>query len=294
MTEPSEPEWASDLRRSIRDNLAIGLYDWDEICRRTVEEADADPAGGLDERVAALVAREWPLVRAAQLDWPAVTDCDRLDAAFAELRTAGLIAWQDFSCCQTCGITEIRPQVDKRRARGYVFFHHQDAQSVAAGSNLYLSFGGDDPLTVGGEVVAALGRHGLVTRWDGTVGRRLHVRMVWQRRIGPLPTVYATSAAGRRVSDPSDGLLRELINDIRAGYEEFVILEKPISGSRQVYAQVTLDEGDFVVEHRDGHSDRHYQAHHADPAVAIAALIGWARDRDGWSDALQWHRLVLD
>src|SRR5881392_1615750 len=33
-----------------------------------------------------------------QAGWPVQTDCDRLDAAFADLEQAGIIARHDFSC----------------------------------------------------------------------------------------------------------------------------------------------------------------------------------------------------
>src|SRR5687767_8883107 len=45
--------------------------------------------------------------RAAERVWPAVTDCDRLDRAFAELETRGIVCRQDFTCCSTCGHYEI-------------------------------------------------------------------------------------------------------------------------------------------------------------------------------------------
>jgi hypothetical protein len=33
--------------------------------------------------------------------WPVITDCDRVDAAFQHLEAHGIVARQDFSCCQT-------------------------------------------------------------------------------------------------------------------------------------------------------------------------------------------------
>jgi len=36
----------------------------------------------------------------AQREWPSVTDCDRLDRAFADLNGRGIVARQNFACCK--------------------------------------------------------------------------------------------------------------------------------------------------------------------------------------------------
>ena len=63
-----------------------------------------------------------PLVRAPgaggakaiedQVSWPEITDCDRLDRAFAALERQGVVARQHFTCCWNCGNVEIRAEVE--------------------------------------------------------------------------------------------------------------------------------------------------------------------------------------
>ena len=67
--------------------------------------------------------------RSDQAEWGASTDCDRLDEAFAALNRQGIVARQDFSCCNNCGFTEIWDEVEEAEKQqpieGYVFYHLQ-------------------------------------------------------------------------------------------------------------------------------------------------------------------------
>ena len=70
---------------------------------------------------------------------------------------------------------------------GYTFFHMQDTESVVEGAGLHLAYGaveeGVEPmLAVANYIVAILQRHGLSTEWNGTVKKRIFVRMDWKRR----------------------------------------------------------------------------------------------------------------
>ena len=133
-----------------------------------------------------------PSTKAAQASWPAETDCDRLDRAFAELEQQGIVARQNFSDCGTCGVAEIPDEIKAaeksgRKVRGYVFYHMQDTESAAGGHGLYLNYGSihsDDSasLKVAGEVVEALKRHRLKTEWNGTIEQRIGVKLDWKRR----------------------------------------------------------------------------------------------------------------
>ena len=127
-----------------------------------------------------------------QQTWPKQTDCDRLDAAFAEMQQLGIAARQNFSCCGTCGVAEIWSQLevaqrDGARVRGYTFYHMQDTEAAVEGAGLYLNYGrGEDgegaALAIGRELVDILNRHGLKTSWDGSWNRRIHVELDWKRR----------------------------------------------------------------------------------------------------------------
>jgi hypothetical protein len=129
---------------------------------------------------------------AEQAGWPATTDNDRLDAAFAELDRAGILARQHFSCCGTCGAHEIHDELDQAEkagqpVRGFTFFHVQDTEHAVAGEALYLSYGAADrdreaSVAVGHEVVAVLARHGLTPAWNGKLAHRIALPLIWRRR----------------------------------------------------------------------------------------------------------------
>lgn len=129
---------------------------------------------------------------AEQRTWTHETDCDKLDEAFAELDRNGIVARQHFTCCQTCGHTEIGYEIGKatvhRTVRGYVFFHAQDTESVIETDKLYLAYGtpndnADDAVQIAHEVVATLRRYGLSVEWNGLIQKRICIKNIhWQRR----------------------------------------------------------------------------------------------------------------
>jgi len=127
-----------------------------------------------------------------QVSWPAMTDCDRLDAAFAALEESGIVCRQNFSCCGNCGSGEIWDEINAQRDAGreiigYVFYHMQDTESAAEGYGLCLSYGsvldGARPaLGIASQAVEVLTRFGISTFWDGTWNKRIMVKLDWKRR----------------------------------------------------------------------------------------------------------------
>lgn len=190
---PSEDEVLEEMRALIRRDLAAGFHDPDSIASGAVEmfEDQVDPAL-LDPQARAFLREELAALAEAQKAWPAETDCDRLDSAFAALEAKGVISRQHFTCCGTCGSAEIWDEMGAaaaagRPVRGYTFYHWQDTERAVEGSGLYLFYGareeGDAPaLAIAGEIVAELGRHGLETDWDGSIDRRIGVSLDWKRR----------------------------------------------------------------------------------------------------------------
>lgn len=127
-----------------------------------------------------------------QRTWPEVTDCDRLDQAFAELENRGILCRQNFSCCGTCGATEIWGEIEAARAEGreilgYAFHHHQETENAVEGGGLFLGYGAvlkseKTALDIARQIVEVIERHGLSTDWDGTWDQRIGVRLDWKRR----------------------------------------------------------------------------------------------------------------
>jgi hypothetical protein len=139
----------------------------------------------------------------AEKTWPAVTDYDRLRAAFAALEDRGITARENFSCCGTCGSTEIWDEMDDARnggatVTGYAFFHMQDTERAADGDGLYLNYGAveeGEAAALGGAatIVSELERHGLAVDWDGSWGKRIGVTLDWKRRREQIDTGPSTT-----------------------------------------------------------------------------------------------------
>jgi hypothetical protein len=181
-----------DLVEFVNLHVALGDETYDEIVESAVDymdgEADADEIEAL---ASSLTASALSAHVSDQTTWPSTTDCDRLAAAFAELNDTDIVARENFACCQTCGLAEIGGEVsDAAAARGYAFYHQQDAESAVESGSLHIAYGlfGKPPTPeIGNEVAEVLRRHGLDVYWDGSVTRRIMVRMNWQRRrVGEL------------------------------------------------------------------------------------------------------------
>ena len=196
MTPPLSAEDFDDLHDFIKVQVAAGYAPIDEIVDEAVDvfaDATGDTAA---QRGAALAIAQRALADHAenQATWSQTTDCDRLDAAFADLDGAGIVARQHFSCCGTCGTHEIREEMDQAAkagtpGRGYTFFHVQDTEHAVGGELLYLSYGAADSdqaasVEIGHEVVAVLDRHGLSPAWNGKHAHRIALSLTWQRRRG--------------------------------------------------------------------------------------------------------------
>jgi len=193
VVEPELREKIGWLRDSIRSDVASGFYDEDAILTQAIDSYadEIDPA--VLRREAQRLLRE---ARAehdeAQRGWPARTDCDRLDDAFAALEAAGVVSRQHFSCCGTCGSSEIWAEIEAVHeagglTRGYAFYHMQDTERATEGDGLYLNYGAceegeDAALAIANDIVAQLEAHGLHTDWNGSWSQRIGVSLDWKRR----------------------------------------------------------------------------------------------------------------
>lgn len=183
-----------DLRDFIRIQVAAGYAPIAIVVEEAVDAfSDTSLPPAAVRRAAWSLAQEAVAAHhAEQAAWPEVTDCDRLDAAFATLEASGIVARQHFSCCGTCGATQIIDEMDRvakdgKPVRGYTFFHVQDTEHAVEGDGLYLSYGSADQdkqaaVAIGHEVVAALRQHGLQPNWNGRHANRIGLPIVWQRR----------------------------------------------------------------------------------------------------------------
>ncbi|WP_433199634.1 DUF6891 domain-containing protein [Dactylosporangium sp. CS-047395] len=140
----------------------------------------------------------------AQAGWSDRTDSERLTDAFRALDAAGIVAREDFACCQNCGTGEIGGEVlPDFPARGYAFYHLQDADRAAGGGELWIAWGRFDAppdAELGDEIAAALRGQGLAVDWDGDPGMRIRVPMTWaRRRVGQMAAYVVPDPDEREV-----------------------------------------------------------------------------------------------
>ncbi|WP_282692593.1 hypothetical protein [Streptomyces sp. CC208A] len=178
-----------ELEERVREVLVGGYASRAELAELAEEclvTQDHRPVSR--EQAEALADRLWLERVAEQAAWQGETDPERLTRAFTALQEAGITARENFTCCRSCGQSEIGGE-GAPDARGYVYFHTQCTDSAAAGHGLTLLYGGFDgsPETtaaIGHEVVAALTAAGLHAEWDGDPGRAITVTPLdWRRRL---------------------------------------------------------------------------------------------------------------
>ena len=117
MTERDPAALAQEVRRYIRNKVAAGFLDASEVEEAAFDcfvddFADARLEPAMLRRIAGVETDKAFSERLdAQRNWPAVTDCDRLDQAFDDLDRSGIVARQNFTCCQNCGHAEMGDEI---------------------------------------------------------------------------------------------------------------------------------------------------------------------------------------
>ena len=176
------------LRDSITTWVWSGFYS-----RRDVAEMLADIAEQKSDvaRMKQFINSEFERKRKAEKTWPALTDCDRLDAAFRALRRQGIIALQNAGMNISDGISDVSEELAKtnpREVRGYCFYHFQDVERAVAGEGLALAFGdlANDPaekVRVGRLIVEVIRAQGLAVQWNDDPDVRIVLpKIAWKRR----------------------------------------------------------------------------------------------------------------
>jgi hypothetical protein len=185
-------EALEDLRAFIAHRVREGFESAHEIVENATEYAYGKYERDFKSEAKRLAAKLLVAHHAEQEGWGESTDCDRLDEAFAALDRQGIVARQDFSCCNNCGFTEIWGEVEKAEKQqpisGYVFYHLQCTEQAIKTGRLLMACGcvEENPEAfqrVGNAVVAELRRVGLNASWGGTAGHPIVVDgIVWRRR----------------------------------------------------------------------------------------------------------------
>jgi hypothetical protein len=186
-------ETLAEIRAFIDSQIREGFSSISEIVENATDFAfDRFGDDDLSREIESIVAESLAAHQVEQSTWESSTDCDRLDRAFASLNRQGIVARQNFSCCNNCGFTEIWDEVDReeqhQQIEGYVFYHLQSTEQVIETGRLLLAYGcveEDEAVftQVANKIVGELRRVGLDATWQGTDTHPIVVDgIVWQRR----------------------------------------------------------------------------------------------------------------
>ena len=178
------------IRQQVDDDVRGGFLSDAQIVKAVVSGFPGEAPVSILTREAKRFTKAARLaVVADSKEWPKVTDCDRLDLAFAELNDDGILARKNFSCCTTCGVDEIDRELRSSKhasKTGYVFFTRNDVRHAVHGL-LFLAFGSRDATPasmrrIAKKALAHLRRHKLKARWSGDIDEKILIRVQWQSR----------------------------------------------------------------------------------------------------------------
>jgi hypothetical protein len=186
---PVDPDdLLAEVRALIAREVSAGYASDEEIREQAIEmlAEDGEADDGLLDRIDNLIDKAVQGRAGEQETWTGLTDCDRLDAAFAELEASGIVCRQNWTCCQSCGLAEIGAELEPG-SRGYVFFHQQDTDGVVETGALFLAYGAcsevkDVQLAVAEEIARTIRENGLRVEWEGSLEKRIIVHMEWKKR----------------------------------------------------------------------------------------------------------------
>jgi hypothetical protein len=185
---PDPEELITEVRELIAREVTAGFASEDEIRERALEvvSEETEPSDALLDTIDDLLGDAVESHSRVQEQWTALTDNDRLDAAFAELEASGIVCRQNWTCCQTCGLAEMGDEV-KPTSRGYAFYHQQDTDAAVETGSLFLAYGAcsDEKATqleVANEIARTIKENGLRVEWEGSLEKRMLVKLEWKKR----------------------------------------------------------------------------------------------------------------
>lgn len=106
---------------------------------------------------------------------------NRLNRAFKELESKGIMARQNYACCMSCGFAEMENEIDASGESwiGMVFYHHQDNDSRKKGLDFHLAYDSNNPdisqEEIGKMVCESLKNNGIEFEWNNNPKSRIMV-----------------------------------------------------------------------------------------------------------------------
>lgn len=186
-------EVLDDIRKFIAGQISEGFDSVHDIVENATSYAlEIHDRDDLKPQIKRIAIELEAAHRKEQIEWGPSTDCDRLNEAFDSLNRQGIVARQNFSCCNNCGFTEIWDEVEKeektRTVEGYVFYHFQCVEHAIESGQLHMAYGSVEEdvevlQRVAYKIIEELRRVGLNASWGGTDGHPIKVEgIVWRRR----------------------------------------------------------------------------------------------------------------
>lgn len=188
-----------ELEKRLRDQAWALIIAGETDPEEFIEMAEVKPERLSDEALSEIYDYLLQARRAQQVQLGDPTKFSNLVRSFATLNDRGFVARANFSCCGSCGASEIW---DERPApgttKGYIFFHMQDTESLIDSGETYIDYGAfldafysedewtsmpeDEQRRLYGELALELMRNevfpvleaaGITPEWDGDLGTRI-------------------------------------------------------------------------------------------------------------------------
>ena len=182
-------EYEEYLADEIRLRVWSGFHSLADILMML---EDCDEPDSVDQEMLAELARsEFQAKREAEVTWPSITDCDRLEDAFYALISLGVVALHNAGYTMSDGLSAVGYELVNYhgdQVKGYCFYHEQDVGRAVDGYGLWVAFGDLDNTesgkrAVGQLVKTELERQGFIVTWDGDPNTRIDLpKILWQRR----------------------------------------------------------------------------------------------------------------
>lgn len=188
-----EPDFVEAIDEMVSCEVRGGYTPLGEVIDRAMEYASVDDPS--DQELAYAQQQLAQALRKQAVEQEAGEgDYERMKRAFAALEADGVVCREDYTCCMTCGSAQIWDEIktmleNGTMVNGYVFFHQQDTERAVDGGGVYFAYGatddGDDAsVAIGQRLADALGAQGLEVEWDGSIHKRIGLKLNWFR---PLP-----------------------------------------------------------------------------------------------------------
>lgn len=189
---PTPQKTKSYVEERAHQVVRLGRDDY-----KTMLESVKDAALDIGEEVTpakSILDDEISSLKSEQLNWPDVTDNDRLNAAFLELSKIGYYTGGGMVDDVGTAISEARNATKEANKQnntspGYVFYTDESAEDAILGHPVEFWYGrterkvpNSEYLKIAQDLNSALQRQGFETNWDGSESSQVSITIDWKVR----------------------------------------------------------------------------------------------------------------